>query len=53
MAASCILEGLLLLFMVAVESGVISDEVTTNNGVVVDGFEEYVDSSCSAATRED
>jgi hypothetical protein len=54
MAASCILEGLLLLLMIAVESGVISDGASTKGSASADGFGEDEDGgSCSVATRKD
>jgi hypothetical protein len=50
------LEGLLLLLVtVVVASGIFFPDVAPTDGGADDanGFVEYVDSSCSAATRED
>jgi hypothetical protein len=53
-AASSILDGLLLLLMTAVvSSGIFAGIATTNGGADCNGFEEYVDSTCSATARED
>jgi hypothetical protein len=53
-AASCILDGLLLLLLMVVgESGIIADEATTIDAVEGFGEDEDADGCCSAATRED
>jgi hypothetical protein len=53
-AASSILDGLLLLLVIVVVSSRIFEGVaTTNGGADCNGFEEYLDSSGSAAIRED
>jgi hypothetical protein len=38
--------------MAVVASSTFADVVSTNCGVDSDGFDEYLDNSCSAATRE-
>lgn len=50
-AANCILGGLLPL-LVIVLSGIFAD-IDPANGADPNGFGEYLDSSCSAAARED
>jgi hypothetical protein len=53
-AASCILEGLLLLLVAVVESGIIADEDTINgNSTASEALGEEVDGSCSTGIRED
>ena len=54
MAASSILDGLLLPLVTVVASDMLADVASTNGGADdANGFGEYVDSSCSAAIRED